>query len=68
MTIMPEKTESEIEYRGYSLIAIEQSPGWQVHIYPGHGLLHTNPDSVSGLTKEEAFAKARATVDYHLLG
>ena len=66
--IMPEKSTSEIEYRGYTLIAVEQSPGWRVRIYPGHGLLKTNPDYVSGITKEEAFAKARAIVDYHLLG
>ena len=59
--IMPEKSTSEIEYRGYTLIAIEQSPGWRVRIYPGHGLL-------KGITKEEALAKARATIDYHLLG
>jgi hypothetical protein len=66
--IMLEKSTSEIEYRGYTLIAIEQSPGWRVRIYPGHGLLNTNPDYVSGITKEEALAKARATIDYHLLG
>lgn len=59
---------NDIEYRGYTLIAVEQSPGWRVHIYPRQGVLHTNPDTVSGLTKAEAFAKARATVDYHLLG
>lgn len=65
---MSETATSELRYRGYTLIAIEQSPGWRVSIYPGHGLLNTNPDYVSGITKEEALAKARATIDYHLLG
>jgi len=55
-----------IEYRGYTLAAVEHSPGWRVHIYPGPGLLHTRPDHVLAPTKEEAFAKARAAVDYRL--
>jgi hypothetical protein len=66
--IMPEKNASYIEYRGYTLVAIEQSPGWRIHIYPGHGLLRIHPDHVSALTKEDALAQARATVDYHMLG
>jgi hypothetical protein len=67
--VMIEKDTSLSEYRGYSLIVTERSPGWCVHIFPGrHGLRHTHPDHVLGSTKEEALAKARATVDNHLLG
>ena len=62
---MPEKT-SDVEYRGYTLSAVEHSPGWQVHIYPGPRLLHTEPRHVSALTKEEALAKARGAVDHRL--
>ena len=32
----------------------------------GPRFLRTQPDQAMGLTKEEAFAKARAIVDYHL--
>ena len=64
--IMTGKPQGEVEYRGYTLIAIEQSPGWRVHIYPGPGLLHTRPDAVDGVTKEDGFAKARAAVDHRL--
>ncbi len=57
-----------VEYRGYTLSAVEHSPGWYVHIYPGPSLLRTHPDYVSANTKEEALLKARATIDHHLLG
>ena len=40
-----------IEYRGYTLAAVEHSPGWRVHIYPGPGLLHTRPDHAWRLQK-----------------
>jgi hypothetical protein len=59
---------SSIEYRGYSLSAVAYASGWQVHIYPGPRFLRTQPDHVLALTKEDAFAKARAIVDLHLLG
>ena len=66
---MPEKDSSNVEYRGYTFTIIERSPGWRVYIYPGrHGLSHTRPNEVSGATREDALAKARAAVDYHLLG
>jgi len=66
---MIEKEISPTDYRGYSLIVTERSPGWCIHIFPGHhGLRHTHPDHVSGSTKEEALAKARATVDNNLMG
>jgi hypothetical protein len=55
-----------IEYRGYNFIAVEHSPGWRVNIYPGPGRLHTAPEHVSATTKEEALAKARASVDLRL--
>lgn len=54
------------EYRGYTLSPVERGPGWQVTIYPGPQLLHTEPDRASASTKEEAFAKARAIIDHHL--
>jgi hypothetical protein len=63
---MPQASASDIQYRGYTLIAVEHSPGWRVHIYPGQGRLHTDPNFVLALTNEEAFAKARLTVDYQL--
>jgi hypothetical protein len=59
---------SETVHCGYTLIAVERSPGWEVRIYPGANLLHTHPDHVSGITREEAFAKARAVIDHHLTG
>jgi hypothetical protein len=59
-------TANSTEYRGYTLTAVEHSPGWRVHIYPGPGLLHTQLEHVLAPTKEEAFAKARAAVDYRL--
>jgi len=63
---MPQASTSDIQYRGYTLIAVEHSPGWRVHIYPGQGRLHTDHDFVLAPTKEEAFAKARLTVDHQL--
>ena len=63
---MPDTSSTDIEYSGYTLTAVEHSPGWRVHIHPGPGLLRTHPDVVSAVTKEEAFAKARATIDHHL--
>jgi hypothetical protein len=65
-TLMRQTSTSDIQYRGYTLTAVEHSPGWRVHIYPGQGRLRTHPDSVSAVTKEEAFAKARMTVDHQL--
>jgi len=59
---------NHIEYRGYSLDAVQHGPGWRVHISPGPRLLRTQPDHVAAATKEEAFAKARAIIDHHLLG
>jgi hypothetical protein len=64
---MLETRTSEVEYRGYTLIAIEHSSGWRVDVYPGPGRLPTHPASISAATKEQAFAKARAAVDYRLL-
>ena len=66
VTAMPDASTSTIEYRGYTLTAVQQSPGWRMHIHPGPGLLRTHPDVVSAVTKEEAFAKARAAIDLHL--
>lgn len=63
---MVEEQTHDIEYRGYTLIAVEHSPGWRVNIYANRGLLHIKPDSAFGITKEEALAKARAAVDAHL--
>ena len=57
---------SDLEYRGYTLVAVEHSPGWRVDIYPGPRLLPTHPTHVLAVTKEQAFAKARAAVDYRL--
>ena len=62
---MPER-DNQIEYRGYTLMIVKHSPGWRVHIYPGPNLSHANPDHVSAPTREEALAKARASVDLHL--
>jgi hypothetical protein len=39
---MSTMTANSIEYRGYTLTAVERSPGWRVHIYPGRGLLQCN--------------------------
>jgi hypothetical protein len=64
--LMRQTGTSDIQYRGYTLTAVEHSPGWRVHIYPGQARLRTHPDSVSAVTKEEAFAKARITVDHQL--
>jgi hypothetical protein len=67
--VMIEKETSPIDDRGYSLIVTERSPGWCVHIFPGrHGLRHTHPDRLLGSTKEEALAKARATVEVEMSG
>ena len=63
---MTEVIKCEIEYRGYTFIASEHSPGWRVLIFPSPGLLHTNPNQVSAPTKEGALAKARASVDLQL--
>jgi len=63
---MPETRTSEVEYRRYTLIAIEHSSGWRVDVYPGPGLLGTRPAYITAATKEQAFAKARAAVDYRL--
>ena len=59
-------TANSIEYRGYTLSAVEHSPGWRVQIFPGRGLLHTQPDYFLAPTKEEAFAEARVAIDYRL--
>jgi hypothetical protein len=61
------KMSTYIEYRGYTLNPVQQSPGWRVCIYPGPHLLRTDPAQVSAITREEALAKARATVDYHFV-
>ena len=58
--------DTGIEYRGYTLEPVQRSPGWRIYIYPGPHLLRTDPDHVSAATKEEALAKARATVDHRL--
>lgn len=63
---MPQATTTDVEYRGYTLTAVEHSPGWRVHIYPGQGRLRTHPSFVSAATKEEALAKARISVDHQL--
>jgi hypothetical protein len=63
---MPETRTSNVDYRGYTLTAVERSPGWHVDIYPGPGLMFTHPAHVSAATKEQAFAKGRAAVDHHL--
>jgi hypothetical protein len=68
VVVMPQMSANAIEYRGYTLTPIERAPGWWVYIYPGPHLLQTQPDHVSAATKEEAFTKARAVVDRHLLG
>ena len=67
---MSETNANDIEYRGYTLTAIQYGPGWRVQIYPGAGrrLLRTRPTHVLAPTKEQAFAKARAIIDHHLLG
>jgi len=65
---MSQPSANHIEYRGYGLDAVEHGPGWRVHILPGPRFLRTQPDHVSAGTKEEAFAKARAIIDHHLLG
>jgi CO/xanthine dehydrogenase Mo-binding subunit len=39
--------------------AVQYSSGRQVRMYPGLELLHTHPDYVSAITKEDAFTKAR---------
>ncbi len=57
---------NEAEYRGYTLTSVKYPPGWRVYIYPGPHLLHTQPDHVLAITKEEALAKARAIVDHRL--
>jgi len=64
---MSQTSENFLEYRGYSLNAVQYGPGWRVHISPGPRLLRTQPDRVSAATKEEAFAEARAVVDHHLV-
>jgi hypothetical protein len=56
------------EYRGYTLTTTQHGPGWRVHIFPGPHLLHTEPDHVSGTTREEALTKARAIVDRRVSG
>ena len=50
-----------------SLVAVEQALGWRVHIYSGHKFLHTHPDSVSAISREEALTKARSVTERHLL-
>jgi len=66
---MSETSANDIEYRGYTLAAVQYGPGWRVQIYPGAGrLLRTRPTHVLAPTKEQAFAKARAIIDHHLLG
>jgi hypothetical protein len=66
MVAMPDVSTNDAEYRGYTLTAVEHSPGWRPYIHPGPGLLRTHPDVVSAVTKEEAFMKARAAIDHHL--
>jgi hypothetical protein len=66
---MSETSANDIEYRGYTLTAVRYGPGWRVQIYPGPGRpLRTRPGHILAPTKEEAFAKARAIIDHHLLG
>jgi hypothetical protein len=65
---MSEPSANHVEYRGYGLEAAEHGSGWRVLISPGPRLLRTQPDHVSAVSKEEAFTKARAIVDHHLLG
>jgi hypothetical protein len=62
-----ERSANHAEYRGYGFDAIQYGPGWRVHISPVPQLLRTHPDHVLAATKEEAFAKARAIVDHHLV-
>jgi len=57
---MSQTNANHIEYRGYTLDAVQHGPGWRVHIWPGPQFLRTQPDHVSAATKEEAFTKARA--------
>ncbi len=63
---MPQTSGDVSEYRGYTLNLVRYASGWRVQIYPGAQLLHTNPDSVSAIGREEALAKARAVIDHHL--
>lgn len=65
---MAQENTTHIDYRGYSLDAVQYGPGWRVQISPGPQLLRTQPDHVSAVTKDEAFTEARAVVDHHLLG
>ena len=34
---MSETSANDIEYRGYTLTAVQYGPGWRVQIYPGAG-------------------------------
>jgi hypothetical protein len=49
---MAQTTKTDGEYRGYALTAVQRSPGWQIRIDPGPGLLRTRPDHVSASTKK----------------
>ena len=54
-------------HRGYELIAIEYSPGWQVHIRSKRpGMLVTVPEYVSARDKEAAFKAAMLLIDTHI--
>ncbi len=63
---MTQMGANEAAYRGYTLTSVEHAPGWRVYIYPGPHLLHTQPDQILAITKEEALAKARAIIDHKL--
>src|SRR6516225_530797 len=65
---MSQMCANQVEYRGYCLDAVQYGSGWRVHISPTPRFLRTQPDHVLASTKEEAFAKARAIIDHHLLG
>jgi len=64
--MMTELNKDTINYRGYTFVATERASSWRVFIFPGPGLSHTIPDHITAAsTKDEALAKARASVDLH---
>ena len=63
--MMTEINKDTINYRGYTFVATERASSWRVFIFPGPGLSHTIPDHITASTKDEALAKARASVDLH---
>ena len=63
--MMIELNKDTISYRGYTFIATERASSWRVLIFPGPSMSHTTPDHVAASSKDEALAKARASVDLH---